>query len=125
MTPSDVQCEDFDITYTRIGRENAVNSIPSPSTGSALSSPGVDGDVDTRVHEAIETFLRSLTQIGPELLSVSKLYFGPRSVDRTSPRTIALAYFLYQSQGGLTLSFFERRASRQLFGLVSNEERVM
>ena len=27
-------------------------------------------------------------------------------------------------QGGLTLSFFERRATRQLFGLVSNEEKV-
>jgi hypothetical protein len=28
-------------------------------------------------------------------------------------------------QGSLTLSFFERRASRQLFGLVSHEERVV
>ena len=27
-------------------------------------------------------------------------------------------------KGGLTLSFFERRATRQLFGLVSNEEKV-
>jgi hypothetical protein len=41
-------------------------------------------------------FLRSLSQIGPELLS-----------------------------GCLTLSFFERRASRQLFGLVSHEEKVI
>lgn len=28
-------------------------------------------------------------------------------------------------QGSLTLSFFERRASRQLFGLVSHEEQVV
>jgi len=28
-------------------------------------------------------------------------------------------------QGGLTLSFFERRKTQQLFGLVSNEERVV
>jgi len=28
-------------------------------------------------------------------------------------------------QGGLTLSFFERRKTQQLFGLVSNEERVI
>jgi len=28
-------------------------------------------------------------------------------------------------QGCLTLNFFERRATRQLFGLVSHEERVV
>jgi hypothetical protein len=53
-------------------------------------------DVDQKVDDAIESFLRTLSQIGPELLS-----------------------------GCLTLSFFERRATRQLFGLVSHEERVM
>jgi len=48
------------------------------------------------VDDSIEVFLRTLTQIGPELL-----------------------------QGCLTLSFFERRASRQLFGLVSHEEKII
>lgn len=72
VTPRDVDCEGFRITYTTIA--------------------GFDAKVD----DSIETFLRSLSQIGPELLC-----------------------------GGLTLSFFERRASRQLFGLVSHEERVM
>jgi len=52
--------------------------------------------VDRAVDDAIESFLRTLSQIGPELLS-----------------------------GSLTLSFFERRATRQLFGLVSHEERVV
>jgi len=53
-------------------------------------------DVDKKVDDAIEAFLRSLSQIGPELL-----------------------------QGCLTLGFFERRATRQLFGLVSHEEKVV
>jgi Autophagy-related protein 101 len=73
VTPRDVECEGLrNITYTTIA--------------------GFDAKVD----DSIESFLRSLSQIGPELLC-----------------------------GGLTLSFFERRASRQLFGLVSHEERVM
>lgn len=52
--------------------------------------------LDQKVDDSIEVFLRTLTQIGPELL-----------------------------QGCLTLSFFERRASRQLFGLVSHEEKII
>ena len=53
--------------------------------------------LDKKVDSSIETFLtKSLIQIGPELLS-----------------------------GNLTLSFFERRASKQLFGLVSHEEKVI
>lgn len=52
--------------------------------------------LDQKVDDSIEVFLRTLTQIGPELL-----------------------------QGYLTLSFFERRASRQLFGLVSHEEKII
>mmetsp|Transcript_28567 Transcript_28567/g.59846 ORF Transcript_28567/g.59846 Transcript_28567/m.59846 type:complete len:140 (+) Transcript_28567:2-421(+) len=43
-----------------------------------------------------KVFLTKLSQIGPELLI-----------------------------GGLTLSFFERRKTQQLFGLVSNEERIV
>ena len=63
---------------------------------SAQSPYSIENDVDRKVDDAIETFLRSLSQVGPELLS-----------------------------GCLTLSFFERRASRQLFGLVSHEEKVI
>jgi Autophagy-related protein 101 len=69
----------------------AYTRIAGSSTSSAIST-----DVDQKVDDAIESFLRTLSQIGPELLS-----------------------------GSLTLSFFERRATRQLFGLVSHEERVM
>jgi len=52
--------------------------------------------VDKKVDESIQSFLTKLSQIGPELLI-----------------------------GGLTLSFFERRKTQQLFGLVSNEERIV
>ena len=93
VTPRDVECEDFNITYTRIANEK-LPRIPA-SSGSAVSY-SLENDVDQKVDDAIESFLRSLSQIGPELLS-----------------------------GCLTLSFFERRASRQLFGLVSHEERVV
>lgn len=91
MTPCDVQCEDFGITYSKISSDReSKSSLASPSSFS------IENDVDRKVDDAIESFLRSLSQIGPELLS-----------------------------GCLTLSFFERRASRQLFGLVSHEERVV
>lgn len=82
VTPRDMECEGFSLAYTRIA---------GGSTNSAIST-----DVDQKVDDAIESFLRTLSQIGPELLS-----------------------------GSLTLSFFERRATRQLFGLVSHEERIM
>lgn len=52
--------------------------------------------MDKKVDESIQSFLTKLSQIGPELLI-----------------------------GGLTLSFFERRKTQQLFGLVSNEERIV
>lgn len=88
VTPRDVECEGFHLTYTRIALcENHNRSTPVSS---------LENDVDQKVDDAIENFLRSLTQIGPELLS-----------------------------GCLTLSFFERRATRQLFGLVSHEEKVV
>ena len=80
VTPRDVACEGFSLTYPRI----------------AESSSALSAGVDQKVDDAIESFLRTLSQIGPELLS-----------------------------GCLTLSFFERRATRQLFGLVSHEERVV
>lgn len=68
-----------------------------PRIASTPSSPSnLNYDVDKKVDESIQNFLMKLSQIGPELLS-----------------------------GGLTLSFFERRKTQQLFGLVSNEERVV
>lgn len=82
IAPRDVECEGFSLSYTRIAGGN--------------SSSTLSMDVDQKVDDAIEAFLRTLSQIGPELLS-----------------------------GSLTLSFFERRATRQLFGLVSHEERIM
>eukprot|EP00540_Astrosyne_radiata_P019184 CAMPEP_0116869730 /NCGR_PEP_ID=MMETSP0418-20121206/27919_1 /TAXON_ID=1158023 /ORGANISM="Astrosyne radiata, Strain 13vi08-1A" /LENGTH=163 /DNA_ID=CAMNT_0004505853 /DNA_START=157 /DNA_END=648 /DNA_ORIENTATION=+ len=88
VAPQDVECEGFDITYARIASDASVASAP-PSTA-------MDNQVDKKVDDSIESFLQSLSQIGPELMS-----------------------------GCLTLSFFERRASRQLFGLVSHEERVV
>mmetsp|Transcript_9693 Transcript_9693/g.12627 ORF Transcript_9693/g.12627 Transcript_9693/m.12627 type:complete len:220 (-) Transcript_9693:66-725(-) len=92
VAPRDVECEGFDLTYTRIASDKA--SSLHQNSNSAPSA--LENDVDKKVDDAIESFLRSLSQIGPELLS-----------------------------GCLTLSFFERRASRQLFGLVSHEERVV
>ena len=81
VTPRDVECEGFPITSATIAGGNPSN---------------LNTNVEQKVNDSIETFLQSLSQIGPELLC-----------------------------GGLTLSFFERRASRQLFGLVSHEERVV
>jgi hypothetical protein len=40
------------------------------------SSHSLDTDVDQKVDDAIESFLRTLSQIGPELLSVSCMYAG-------------------------------------------------
>lgn len=88
VAPRDVDCEGFDLTYTRIAsdKSSSLGNIPSV----------LENDVDKKVDGAIEAFLRSLSQIGPELMS-----------------------------GSITLSFFERRATRQLFGLVSHEERIV
>eukprot|EP00536_Pseudo-nitzschia_multiseries_P015699 jgi/Psemu1/292154/fgenesh1_pg.934_\ len=73
------------------------DSLTYPRIASTPSSPSsLNYDVDKKVDESIQNFLMKLSQIGPELLS-----------------------------GGLTLSFFERRKTQQLFGLVSNEERVV
>jgi len=67
-----------------------------PRIATSSSLSTINCDVDKKVDESIQNFLMKLSQIGPELLS-----------------------------GGLTLSFFERRKTQQLFGLVSNEERVV
>jgi hypothetical protein len=93
VVPRDVECEDFHVTYSRIASND--QSSRSASSGHHVVY-SLENDIDQKVDDAIESFLRTLSQIGPELLS-----------------------------GCLTLSFFERRASRQLFGLVSHEERVV
>merc|ERR550539_2237728 len=95
------------MTYTRIANDSQhssssssptnASSIGINSTSSTMSENNSNNYfLDKKVDDSIETFLKTLTQIGPELLS-----------------------------GNLTLSFFERRASKQLFGLVSHEEKVI
>mmetsp|Transcript_32764 Transcript_32764/g.48527 ORF Transcript_32764/g.48527 Transcript_32764/m.48527 type:complete len:234 (-) Transcript_32764:111-812(-) len=101
VVPHDVECDGFDLTYTRIASDsnhNNMNPSSSNNTGTAASSvtSRMHSNVEKKVDDAIESFLRSLSQIGPELMS-----------------------------GCLILSFFERRASKQLFGLVQHEERVV
>ena len=96
VAPQDVHCECFDMTYTRIANDSqstGAGGIPSISASMISES---NYFLDQKVDDSIEHFLKSLKQIGPELLS-----------------------------GCLTLSFFERRASKQLFGLVSHEEKVV
>jgi hypothetical protein len=61
VSPRDVECEGFDLTYPRIA------STPTSPTTS------LDYDVDRKVDESIQSFLMTLSQIGPELLSVSLL----------------------------------------------------
>ena len=84
VVPQDVHCEGFDLTYTRIAETGAGNN----GTGEKNSNPilGEKRNVDKKVNDAIELFLRSLSHVGPELL-----------------------------QGCLTVSFFERRATQKLF----------
>lgn len=103
VAPQDVHCEGFDMTYTRIANDSsqsstaiALGSGGIPSVSSSVMSENNNYFLDKKVDDSIENFLKSLIQIGPELLS-----------------------------GCLTLSFFERRASKQLFGLVSHEEKVI
>lgn len=85
VAPSDHHCEGFDLTYTRIANDSI-----------GRNSNKNNYYLDKKVDDSIEEFLKSLVQIGPELLS-----------------------------GCLTISFFERRASKQLFGFVSHEEKII
>ena len=103
MVPHDVECDGFDLTYTRIASDNNNNNTTNKSGSSSNNnnhknntSSTMHTNVELKVDDAIESFLRSLSQIGPELMS-----------------------------GSLVLSFYERRASKQLFGLVSHEERLV
>jgi hypothetical protein len=69
VTPRDVESEGFNLTYTRIASDRSQKSSSQPP-----SSHSLDTDVDQKVDDAIESFLRTLSQIGPELLSVSCMY---------------------------------------------------
>lgn len=91
VVPQDVECDGFELTYTRIAKASGENNHSHHAASSIVNT-----NVEKKVDDAIESFLRSLSQIGPELMS-----------------------------GCLVLSFFERRASKQLFGLVSHEERLV
>ena len=64
MLLSDVECEGLNVTYTRIAGDDMLSSDPTSR------NHGVS-DIDKKVDDAIESFLQSLSQIGPELLSVS------------------------------------------------------
>ena len=62
VTPRDVECEGFDLTYARISNDRMSASPSTPSS--------VENDIDKKVDDAIGSFLLTLSQIGPELLSV-------------------------------------------------------
>ena len=126
VAPYDVQCESFQLTYTRIATDADSppivnnNRTSSSRTSSSLSSSPRQylykqqhqfqkqqqqqqhpssyhkSDLDRKVDDSIETFLRTLTPIGPELMA-----------------------------GNLMISFFERRTKNKLFGLVNQEEKVV
>lgn len=101
VAPHDVNCESFQTTYTRI----ATDHDPPPLNQYSSQSRAMAGrehpyaqqlpayhksDLDRKVDDSIETFLRALTPIGPELMA-----------------------------GNLAVSFFERRPKNKLFGLVN------
>ena len=70
VSPEDVECEGFDITYTRIAGDK------SPQHGRTAVPPLLENnnDIHVKVDYAIEGFLKNLSQIGPELLSVRTVY---------------------------------------------------
>jgi Autophagy-related protein 101 len=113
VKPYDVECEGFNLMYPKIANEK-LSSLPG-------AAAVLENDVDLKVDTAITNFLSSLSQIGPELLSVREPY---RNVDSLNIGNHLNPSF-FSLQGGLTLSFFERRTTRQLFGLVNNEEKVV
>ena len=125
VAPFDVHCESFQLSYTRIATDDDTTSTNRYTTqSSSLSSspfhqfqyrqqshhhlqkqpthhrqhhpPYQKSDLDRKVDDSIESFLRTLTPIGPELMA-----------------------------GNLGISFFERRTKNKLFGLVNQEEKVV
>ncbi|EJK58226.1 hypothetical protein THAOC_21671 [Thalassiosira oceanica] len=97
VSPFDVHCESFGLTYTRIATEN--DPLHGIVTGGASrrqnKSTSSYQQLDRKVDGSIEEFLQTLTPIGPELMA-----------------------------GNLAISFFERRPKKQLFGLHITEEKV-
>jgi hypothetical protein len=62
------------LTYTRIAGDKSSGTNRAGGGGGGTSHPtAMENDIDQKVDDAIESFLRSLSQIGPELLSVSLL----------------------------------------------------
>jgi hypothetical protein len=118
VAPSDVHCESFQTTYTRIATDNESSQHSMNNTYSSHSQRNVQSgqhnhhyynqrpqqldpiyrksDLDRKVDDSIESFLRTLTPIGPELMA-----------------------------GNLAVSFFERRSKNKLFGLVNQQEKVV
>lgn len=117
VAPHDVECESFQITYTRIATDDDNPFLVNPSSHQPYQNSHTNqqqqnvvsmqqqqaynlntqkSDLERKVDESIETFLRALTPIGPELMA-----------------------------GNLTVSFYERRARQKLFGLVHQEEKVV
>jgi len=64
VAPRDVHCEGFNLSYTRIANDTLRNQSKKKSNSNYL---------DKKVDDSIEEFLKSLSQIGPELLSVSSV----------------------------------------------------
>jgi hypothetical protein len=77
VTPRDVECEGFNVTYTRIASGSSLSNSNSnkAAVGVVPHHSLLETDVDRKVDESIESFLRSLSQIGPELLSVCICYY--------------------------------------------------
>jgi hypothetical protein len=84
VTPYDIECEGFSLTYTRIASDynskpatasaanNSNTSHPHRGSSNHHGSNALVNNVDQKVDDAIESFLRNLSQIGPELLSVGE-----------------------------------------------------
>jgi hypothetical protein len=62
VQPRDVECEGFNLTYPRI--------VSDKTSG----LPSLNNTMDKKVDDGIGSFLLTLSQIGPELLSVSDCF---------------------------------------------------
>ena len=88
------------------------------------------------VDSAVDSLMATLTPAGPELLKVrararacapsrATAERARRRIHAPTPHTPRrVVASSARAQGVVTLSFFERRISRTLFGLVSNEEKA-
>lgn len=97
-SPGPISCIDCDCESFKLSYSRIASDKFRNQSDSKkkLGNPEKKDYLDKKVDGSIEEFLQRLTTIGPELLS-----------------------------GSLTLSFFERRASKQLFGMLSHEEKVV